>query len=143
MPFGGLIILVVGWIGVPLGGANVTWLANPFLAVAWITLVVAWATSLSPRALVVCFAALAFSFASSALAVIFSASFPSFAQVTIGTSGRSNAISHLHIGYWLWLSSMIVMLVGNSIQLIVLGVQALQREMKETHVQSPERADIR
>jgi len=133
-PFGGLIILVVGWVGIGEGGANFTWLSNPSFLVAWVMSMVAWIVSLPQRASLISMVLviLVISFAFSALAVILSASFLLFTEVTIGTSGSSNAIFHLHIGYWLWLSSMIVMLVGNGVQLIVLhNKQELQLPQHE------------
>ena len=102
-PIHGAAIILFGWLGMPLGGANLTWFANPLLAVAWITFKY-------PKV----------SFWFSIFAVIVSASFLLFTQVAVDTAGEGRVIAHLYLGYWLWLSSMVVMLAGNGIQMIVL-----------------------
>jgi len=132
-PFGlenGAMLVLFGWLGA-LEGSGIAWLANPLLIMAWITSVPAWITSLFPRALAACTAVLGVSFVFSAFAVIFAASFQLTTQITINSAGHTAPITHLYSGYWLWFSSMIVMLVGNSFQIIDLYVKwELRREMR-------------
>jgi hypothetical protein len=99
-------VLLLGWGAMFLGAvAGHIWFANPLLFAAWITF-------LYPKV----------SVWFSIFAVIFSASFPLFTEYTMitGVGPIKNVICHQLPGYWLWLSSTIVMLVGNGIQLVIL-----------------------
>ena len=107
--FQGGILLLLGWAGMvtcPIVG--MTWLANPSLMMAWITF---W----FPKT----------SFWFSLIAVAFSAAFLLCigAKVPINEAGTTAPICHLYLGYWLWLSSTLVMFAGNGIQVIVLYYQ--------------------
>ena len=100
----GIQLLLLGWLGLFVGGAGLCWSANPFLAITWLT-----------------FRFPKISSAFSLFAVIFSGSFLLFARImNFDESGGYSPIIHRHIGYWLWFSSTITMLVGNGIQLIVM-----------------------
>jgi len=96
----GWLVLLIGTIGVIFGGACVSWLANPFILLSWII-----------------FKKVKYSFVCSLLAVIFSASFLLFNKIVSDEAGNYSEIVHYHTGYWLWFSSMIVMLMGNIIRL--------------------------
>jgi len=97
----GWLILLVGIFGPFTGGAGLSWLANPFLILSWLTFVEKKVTFL-------------FSF----LAVIASSSFLLFTQIMVDEGGGYGPITDRHLGYWLWLFSTIVMLAGNGIGLI-------------------------
>ena len=119
--FLGAFCLFFGWLGllfVLSDAMVVSWFANPLLLLAWITSIVAWFVFLSnsPRggAAVVVWVKLSLAF--SALAVVFSASFILFKGVEFNFHGGMDTIHRLP-GYWLWLSSTIVMFAGNWIAL--------------------------
>jgi hypothetical protein len=106
--FGGLAVLAVGiGVNMPLAGGMtltlLTWYANPMLAMAWITFK-------HPKV----------SFLFSLLAVLISASFLLCTLTLGGEVGHVALIQHRHLGYWLWLSSTGVMLMGNCILMIIL-----------------------
>ena len=128
----GAFLLLFGCFGVITGGVGVTWLANPLLLFAWVISMAAWITAMtsrSPRASAALMVLVLLSLAFSALAVIFSASFQLFTEIIVNEAGGMNRICHRLPGYWLWLASTIVMLVGNGIQMIVLYVtQKIQQE---------------
>jgi len=95
-----------GWFAVLFGifalsGAGLSWLANPLLILSWLT-----------------FAEKKVSFLFSLLAVIAGSSFLLFTQIIVNEAGGYGPITDRHLGYWLWLSSTIVMLAGNGIGLI-------------------------
>jgi len=92
----GWLVLSVGILGVVFGGACLTWLANPFILLSWII-----------------FKKVKYSFIFSLLAFIFSGSFLFFDKIISDEAGNYSKIIHYHTGYWLWFSSMIVMLIGN------------------------------
>ncbi len=97
----GSLLLLIGWLGVLVGGAGLTWLANPFLVVSWLTFY------REPKI------SLLFSF----FAVVASGSFLLFSEIITDEAGHYGPIIHRHIGYWLWLSSTIAMLVGSGIRM--------------------------
>jgi hypothetical protein len=98
----GWFVLLIGIIGVFAGGACLSWLANPFILVSWIIV-----------------KKTKYSFAFSLLAVICSSSFLLFDKIVVDEAGHYANITHYNIGYWLWLSSMIVMLIGNVVRLLL------------------------
>jgi hypothetical protein len=97
----GWLVLLIGIIGVFVGGACLSWLANPFILVSWII-----------------FKDIKYSFIFSLLAVISSGSFLLFNQVIVDEAGNYAEITSYKIGYWLWFSSMIIMLIGNIVRLL-------------------------
>jgi len=119
----GWLILIVGIFGPFAGGAGVCWLANPFLMLSWLTFVdktavfkrihkdgkeLFWLNFVEKAvSLLFCF-----------FAVIASSSFLLFTQIIINEAGHYGPITDRHLGYWLWLSSTIVMLMGSGIRLI-------------------------
>lgn len=90
-------VLLIGWLGMFSGGATLTWLANPFLFISWI---------LVPKNLK---SAMIFS----TLAGLFSMGFLMFDAVVDSEAGHVNQIIAYKAGYWLWLSSCWVMLIGS------------------------------
>jgi hypothetical protein len=78
------------------GGAALSWLANPFLFIAWVLLLKnrksAWIFGLA--------------------ASIISLYFLRFNYVIEDEAGHYNMIVKITLGYWLWLSSCIVIFIG-------------------------------
>jgi hypothetical protein len=107
-----LLCLLIGWLGFFEGGVGVTWLANPLLAMAWITFMLPGSSKVS--------------FLFSIFAVVASASFLLFTQIIITEAGQRGTICHYHLGYWFWLSSTIVMLAGNGTRMLLLYSQQKQ-----------------
>ena len=109
--------LFLGWLYMLLAGtAGFTWLANPLLLFAWITSMVLWRTSSRGLAAIVVLTLLSLVF--SVFAVIFSASFLLCTKFDVNVlAGITCPICHRLPGYWLWLSSAIVMFAGNGIAL--------------------------
>lgn len=89
--------LIMGFFGLVTGGATITWLANPLLLIAWISL------SNRPK----------LSLIVSALAFIFSISFLFFSKIIVNEAGHYLEITQYKLGYWLWLLSSFVMLIGH------------------------------
>jgi len=99
----GFACLIVGWMGMPIGGtwANITWLANPLLVLAWIGFI-------SDRKSSLVFSIIAF---------CLSLSFLGCKEITQNEAGSSSNINGYYIGYWLWLSSALILIVGNIVLL--------------------------
>ena len=87
---------LIGWLTMLTGGASITWLANPFVIIAWVLLTknkkVAWVFALT--------------------AFILSISFLKFQTIIENESGQLNRITNITIGYWLWLSSCATTFIG-------------------------------
>jgi hypothetical protein len=98
--FGGWFYLLFGIFGIIGGGAYFTWLANPFIFLSWIF-----------------YKNNQYSLTFSFLAAIGSGSFLLFKEMPDVEMGGE--ITHYHMGYWLWLSSMTIMLIGNTIRLLI------------------------
>ncbi|MDQ6812595.1 MAG: hypothetical protein M3040_02470 [Bacteroidota bacterium] len=88
--------LLIGWLAMLTGGAAITWLANPFLVIAWVLLAKnknsAWLFGLT--------------------ALIFSISFLKFQIVIVNEAGHYNPITKVGLGHWLWLSSCLTTFIG-------------------------------
>src|ERR1700749_1443297 len=93
----GLAILFSGTFGFFLCPAGFTWLANPALLVSWIYI------NRSPRK----------SLIASTLSTFLSFSFLLFTDVIVSEGGNTAKITNYRIGYWLWLTSSIIVLVFN------------------------------
>ncbi len=91
-----IMVLLIGWLGMFSGGATFTWLANPLLIGAWYFLNKNLKTAMFL----------------SAGAGLLSMSFLMFGQIIDSEAGHSNQIISYNAGYWLWLSSAWVMLIG-------------------------------
>jgi hypothetical protein len=89
--------LLIGWLAMFACDAAVTWLANPFLFVAWVLMAkqkrLAWVFAL--------------------LAAVLSSLFLTFEVVIENEAGQFNAITKIGLGYWLWLASCVATLVGS------------------------------
>ncbi len=90
-------ILIIGFFGLITGGACITWLANPLLLIAWIYL------KKRPKQSIIF----------SGLAFIFSISFLFFDKILANEAGHYLEITQYRLGYWLWLFSSLIMLIGN------------------------------
>ncbi len=91
-----IIVVLIGWLGLFSGGATLTWLANPFLVMSWILL----EKNLKASMLF------------SVLAGLLSLAFLMFDGIVDTEAGHVREIVSYKSGYWLWLSSCWVMLVG-------------------------------
>lgn len=95
----GTYVLILGAFGFFASPAGVTWLANPCILASWILF------KKFPKR----------SFILSLIAIAFSVSFLLFSRVVKDESGDFKQITAYKTGYWLWLSSMAVMAIGNLI----------------------------
>jgi hypothetical protein len=100
-------ILISGPFGLLASLTNWTWLANPVLFGAWVAL--AFGAKTVSEALE--FAALAL--ALSVLALLIAISFLLQREVIMNEAGIPNPIRAYGIGYWVWLSSMVVCCFGS------------------------------
>lgn len=105
--------LIMGWIGVLSGGAAICWLANPLLWAAWMLF------AKKPRV------AMFFSMGAFLMAFFFLL----FTEVVANENNQTQRITERKLGYWLWLGSTLVMLVGSYVQVYRLNVKRF-RERK-------------
>jgi hypothetical protein len=89
--------LIVGPLGLCFGGAGFSWLANPLLFIAWFSL-----TKKSFSTVI-----------ASVISVALMLSFLFFKQIILDEAGNYSAIVSYKLGYWLWLLSRGIMLVGS------------------------------
>jgi hypothetical protein len=95
----GIAALIFGWLGIViLNPPALCWLANPILFVAWVY----FKKGKSSLSLVL-----------SLGATILSASFLLSNSIIIDEGGGSRPITAYEAGYWLWLSAMAIMMLGN------------------------------
>jgi hypothetical protein len=98
--FSGLLNLIFGWFGVfMLHIPTFPWLANPLLLVSWILF------RKKPKA----------SFILSIVAFILMLSFLLVDEIITNEAGTKSKVVSYELGYWLWLLSSFIMLIGNSI----------------------------
>jgi hypothetical protein len=93
--------LIAGWYAA-LEGVYAWW-ANPLLLVAWITF-----RSKSPAVSTICTVA----------ALLAMASFLLVHRIEVSEGGNSARITGYGIGFWIWILSGLVLLVGNTIRVI-------------------------
>lgn len=95
----GLTNLLMGWFTVfmlyPIG---IVWLANPILFFSWIKL------NKKPKT----------SLVSSVISLILMLSFLLFDKVVNNEAGVPQKITAIKLGYWLWVSSAFIMVIGNA-----------------------------
>ncbi len=92
-----IMALLIGPLGLIFGGAGFSWLANPFLFSAWFSF-----KNKPLRTIVV-----------SSISVAFMASFLVFKRIISDEAGNYSEIVSYRLGYWLWLLSGMIMLVGS------------------------------
>tara|TARA_R110000822_G_scaffold210836_2_gene346502 strand:+ start:470 stop:910 length:441 start_codon:yes stop_codon:yes gene_type:complete len=98
--FSGFLDLIFGWFGVfMLYIPTFPWLANPLLLVSWILF------RKKPKA----------SFILSIVAFILMLSFLLVDKIITNEAGTKSKVVSYELGYWLWLFSSFIMLIGNSI----------------------------
>ena len=94
-----MIAFVLGIFGMFIGGnETLTWFANPLLILAW-ALVKYHKVSLLL----------------SLLSTLTALAFLMFDEVVINEAGHSSIITSYDVGYWLWIASHAVMLLGNGV----------------------------
>ncbi|MEO0470321.1 MAG: hypothetical protein AAF206_11910 [Bacteroidota bacterium] len=93
----GIMVLLLGWLGVLVGGAGLAWLGNPFLILSWFL----FRAKKTGLALV-----------SACIAVGFAASFWFQDEIMVNEAGHYKDITVYASGYWFWLSSCMVMVLG-------------------------------
>jgi hypothetical protein len=122
----GLYLVALGALGGIMSVAGLTWYANPLLWVAWSLI------RKKPKQ------AIFFSFA----AVIIAASFLLATEITDIYAGRPSFIIAYRLGYWLWLVSAVVMLIGSIVvYLLNKKASALTSELKLIKVDFNNRRD--
>jgi hypothetical protein len=94
-------LLLVGWLG--LSQAVFSWLANPFMILAWFSY---W--KLKPGRALTC----------SAIAFLFMVRFLFEKRVLSDENGRTSAITGYGLGYWLWIASAVVLMAAAGMALI-------------------------
>lgn len=92
--------LLFGFLPLKTTIANLCWLANPLLFMSWIVFYK------NPKS----------SLIFSLLASSFSFMFIFTNEVAVNEGGSPQQIESLEIGYWLWLSSIFIISIGNSIR---------------------------
>jgi hypothetical protein len=96
----GLWLLLIGWLGALMGsGAALTWLANPVLFFSWFLL------SGNTKSAVLAGVA----------ASIIALSFLLFTEVITSEAPTYSTITFYGLGYWLWLSSCLIIAIGATI----------------------------
>lgn len=91
--------LIVGPLGLCFGGAGFSWLANPLLFIAWFSIM-----KKPLKTFII-------SMLSAALMLLFLF----FKQIISDEAGNYSTIVSYKLGYWLWLLSVGIMLVGSSL----------------------------
>lgn len=89
--------LLLGWFGMLLGGSGLVWIANPLLFTTWMLL------ARNKRS----------SWVVSFLASVAALSFLFFHNATENEAGHFSSILKVGFGYWLWLSSCLITLIGS------------------------------
>jgi len=96
----GIMDLLVGWMGVlMLHPPAMVWLANPTLFAAWAFIKKNQRTS----------------FILSVISLLIMLSFLLFDEIIVNESGASSKITAYGLGYWLWVLSAFIMVIGNGV----------------------------
>ena len=96
---GGYILLLIGWMGVfMLHLPAMAWLANPVLLFSWIFMNKKPKTSLTL----------------SIISLLLTLSFLLFDEIINNEAGIPEKITVIKLGYWLWVSSAFIMVIGNA-----------------------------
>lgn len=94
---GSINVFIFGIFGIFIGGdETLSWFANPLLVLSWIFI--------NNRKITLLL---------SLLSTLLALSFLMFDEVVINEAGHSKAITMYALGYWLWVGSHVVMLLGN------------------------------
>ncbi len=98
----GFLLLIFGWMGLFVGGAGFCWIANPLLILSWI---------LIRKNIIV-------STILSGISTFFSIVFLFFDKIMIDEAGHYGEITGYRLGYWLWLSSILITFIGSILIII-------------------------
>ena len=93
----GFVAFLFGTLGIFVGGAYITWFANPFLILSWLFI------GKRPWVSLV--------LSSFSLAIAFS--FLTYDEIMIKEAGHYGKIVGYALGYWLWITSIAIMLLGS------------------------------
>lgn len=93
----GFMCFITGWIGVLMGGAAISWLANP-------TLLLSWLFFKNKKTLSTIF---------SIISTMFCLSFLMFDEIIVNEAGHYGQITDYKMGYWFWLLSSASIFLGN------------------------------
>lgn len=102
----GFFALITGW------GVSEIWLANPILFASWYFL------NIKPK----------LALTGSLLSTIISLSFLKTSEIMVNEAGQMNKIIDFKMGYWLWLSSSIILCIGSGI-IVFFSKQETEREI--------------
>ncbi len=91
-----IMVFLLGWFAMISGGAGISWVANPLVIFAWMKLK----------------KNLKLSMFLSVFAMLMSLSFLLFGSIVDNENNQQNPIISYCAGYWLWLSSTVVMVIG-------------------------------
>jgi hypothetical protein len=91
-------VLITGWAGMFVGGVMLTWLANPLILIAWITVYK------SPK----------ISNACSIISSVLMLSFLYYKQIYNHQDEWTSDITKYGLGYYLWVVSGVTMVIGNA-----------------------------
>ncbi|HEX5624369.1 MAG TPA: hypothetical protein VFX48_00015 [Saprospiraceae bacterium] len=94
-----IVILLIGWFGAMMGGAALTWVANPLIFASW------WLTKKHSRTAIY----------TSLFAFVICLSFLLFGSISDNENGTQNAIISYELGYWLWCASALTLVIGNAL----------------------------
>ena len=97
-----IMAFLLGWAALLSGGAGISWLANPLLFASWILLR----------------KNLKLSMFLSVAAALLSLSFLLFDTVIANEAGQKHQIIAYKLGYWLWMGSNLVMLLGTFVLML-------------------------
>ena len=97
-----IMAFLLGWAALLSGGAGISWLANPLLFASWIMLR----------------KNLKLSMFLSVAAALLSLSFLLFDTVIANEAGQKHQIIAYKLGYWLWMGSNLVMLLGTFVLML-------------------------
>ena|SRR3970282_1467810 len=91
-----IIVLVFGFFGILSGGVGLSWFANPLIIASWILIKNNKISTIL-----------------SIIAFVLSFSFLFFKEIMTDESGNLREILGYKLGYWLWLLSIFITLLGN------------------------------
>ncbi len=97
-----IMAFLLGWAAIFSGAAGFAWLANPILLIAWFTLKKKLKTSMFL----------------SIFSTLISLSFLLAGSIVDNEGGGSHQIRSYELGYWAWVTSNIVMLIGTFILML-------------------------
>lgn len=93
----GFVAFLFGILGIFVGGAYITWFANPFLILSWLFI--------GKRPWV--------SLILSSFSLVIAFSFLIYDEIMINEAGHYGEIIGYALGYWLWIASIAIMLLGS------------------------------